>query len=71
MISSSSSTVLPFVGLMLTGEFTSLDEPTDVSGVATIAVFPADGPDFIGSERRTEHRDPTQKLRLPIVRSIS
>jgi hypothetical protein len=24
---------------MLTGKFTSLDEPTDVSGVATIAVF--------------------------------
>jgi hypothetical protein len=40
MISSSSSTVLPFAGLMLTGEFTSLDEPTDISEVATIAVFP-------------------------------
>jgi hypothetical protein len=34
MILSSSSTVLSFVGLMLTGEFTLLDEPTDVSGVA-------------------------------------
>jgi hypothetical protein len=33
MISSSSSTMLPFVSLMLTGEFTSLDEPTDVSEV--------------------------------------
>jgi hypothetical protein len=26
---------------------------------------------FIGSERRTEPRDPTRKLKLPIVRSIS
>jgi hypothetical protein len=36
--------MLPFVGLMLAGEFTSLDEPTDISGVGTIAVFPSDGP---------------------------
>jgi hypothetical protein len=43
--------MLPFVDLMLTGEFTSLDEPTDIFGVATIAVFPADRPDFIGSQR--------------------
>jgi hypothetical protein len=47
MISSSSSTVLPFVGFMLIGEFTSLDEPTKVSEVAAIAVFSADGPEFI------------------------
>jgi hypothetical protein len=46
MILASSSTVLPFAGLILTGEFTSLHEPTDVSGVAMIAVFHADGPDF-------------------------
>jgi hypothetical protein len=39
MILSSSSTVLPFVGLMLTDEFTSLDESTEVSEVAVIAVF--------------------------------
>jgi hypothetical protein len=39
MISLSSLTVLPFVGLMLTGEFASLDEPTDVFDAATIAVF--------------------------------
>jgi hypothetical protein len=71
MISSSSSTVLLFAGLMLTGEFTSLDETTKVSEVAAIAVFLADGPEFIGSERRTEPRDPTRKLKLPIVRSIS
>jgi hypothetical protein len=36
---------------MLTGKFTLLDEPTDVSGVATIVVFRADGPNFTGSER--------------------
>jgi hypothetical protein len=44
MISSSSSTVLPFVDLMLICEFTLLDEPTDVSGVATVVFVPADGP---------------------------
>jgi hypothetical protein len=63
--------MLPFVGLMLTGKFTLLDEPTEDSEVVAIAVFPADGPEFIGSERRTEPRDPTRKLKLPIVRSIS
>jgi hypothetical protein len=36
--------MLPFVGLMLNGEFTSLDEPTEVSEVAAIVVFHADGP---------------------------
>jgi hypothetical protein len=56
---------------MLTGEFTSLDEPTEVPEVATIMFCPADGPEFIGSERRTEPKDPTQKLKLLIVRSIS
>jgi hypothetical protein len=40
--------VLPFVSLLLTGEFTSLDEPIDVSRVAAIVIFPADEPDFIG-----------------------
>jgi hypothetical protein len=73
MISSSSSTVLSlfFIGLKLTGEFTSQEEPTEVSDFAAEAICSADGPKFIGSERRTEPRDPMQKLRLPIVRSIS
>jgi hypothetical protein len=31
---------------MLTGDFTSLDEPTDASRFAAIAVLPADGPDL-------------------------
>jgi hypothetical protein len=46
MISSSSLIVFPllFVGLMLTGEFTLLDEPTKVSKVAAIAACPADEP---------------------------
>jgi hypothetical protein len=30
----------------MTGKFTSLDEPTDVSGVAAIAVFPAIDPNL-------------------------
>jgi hypothetical protein len=44
MIFLSSSIVFPllFVDLMLTGKFTSLDEPTKVSEVAAIAVFPSD-----------------------------
>jgi hypothetical protein len=34
--------MLPFIGLMLTGEFTLLDEPTKVFEVVAIAIFPAD-----------------------------
>jgi hypothetical protein len=62
MISLSSLIVfhLLFIGFMLTGEFTSLDEPTDVFEVAVIAVFLADGPKFTGSKRWVEPRDPTQ-----------
>jgi hypothetical protein len=71
MIFLSFSTVSSFAGLILTDEFTSLDEPTDASRVAAIEVFPADGPDFIGSERQTEPRYPTQNLKFLFVRSIS
>jgi hypothetical protein len=60
-----------FVDLVLTGEFASLDEPTDASRVVRIVVSLADGPDFTGSERQTEPDDPTQKLRLLIVRFFS
>jgi hypothetical protein len=63
--------VLYFVDLMLIDEFTSLDEPADVSVVAMIAAFAADGPDFIGFARRAEHIDLTRKLKLPIIGSIS
>jgi hypothetical protein len=55
----------------LTGEFTSLEEPTDDSDIAIVAVFAADGSDFVGSQRRIEPKELTQKFRLPIVRSIS
>jgi hypothetical protein len=55
----------------LTGEFTSLEEPTDDSDTATVTVLLADGSDFVESERRIELKDPTRKFRLPIIRSIS
>jgi hypothetical protein len=42
------------VVVKLTGEFTSLEEPTDDSDIAIVVVFPADGSDFDGSERRIE-----------------
>jgi hypothetical protein len=73
MILSSSLIVFPllFAGFVLTGEFTLLDDPTDVSEVIVIAGFPADGPEFIGFERWIEPRDPMRKLKLLIVRSIS
>jgi hypothetical protein len=73
MISSCSSIVpsIFFVGLRLTYEFTSLEEPTDDSDLAAHVVFPADEPEFIGSERRVVPRDPMRKLRLLIINSIS
>jgi hypothetical protein len=43
----------------LTGEFTSLEEPTDDSYIAIVAVFPADGSDFIGFEGRIKPKEPT------------
>jgi hypothetical protein len=60
-----------FVIVKLTYEFTLLEEPTDDSDIDAIAVFPADGPDFIGSERRVEPKEPTRNFMLPNVRSIS
>jgi hypothetical protein len=45
------SSILSVV-VKLTGEFTSLEEPTDDNDIAILAVFPADGSDFVGSERR-------------------
>jgi hypothetical protein len=59
------------IDVKLTGEFTSLEEPTDDSHIATDAIFSTDGPDFVGSERRGVPKDLTWKLRLPIVKSIS
>jgi hypothetical protein len=54
----------------LTGEFTSLEEPTDDPDTMIVLVLLADGSNFVGSERRVEPENPTQKLRLPIVNSI-
>jgi hypothetical protein len=47
------------VVVKLTGEFTSLEEPTNYSDIVAVTVFPVDGPDFVGSERRIEPREPT------------
>jgi hypothetical protein len=55
----------------LTGEFTSLEEPTDDSNIANVVVFPADGPDSVGSEGRIEPKEPTRKFKLPNIKSIS
>jgi hypothetical protein len=55
----------------LTGEFTLLEEPTDDSDIAIVAVFLADGSNYIESERRIEPKELTRKFRLLIVRSIS
>jgi hypothetical protein len=54
----------------LTGEFTSLEEPTDDPDTVIVLVLLGDGSGFIGSERRVEPENPTQKLGLPIVNSI-
>jgi hypothetical protein len=54
----------------LTGEFTSLEEPTDDPDIVTILILLADGSSFIGSERRIVPKSLTQKLRLLIVNSI-
>jgi hypothetical protein len=43
----------------LTGEFTSLEEPSDDSNIATVLGSLADGPGFAGSERRIKPSDPT------------
>jgi hypothetical protein len=46
----------------LTGEFTSLKEPSDDSDIVSVLDLVADGPGFVGSERRIEPRDPTRKF---------
>jgi hypothetical protein len=73
MVSSSSSIFSPIFSVVakLTGEFTLLEEPTDDYDIAIVMLFLADGSDFVESKRRIEPREPTQKFRLPIVRSIS
>jgi hypothetical protein len=41
-----------FIIVKLTNEFTSWEEPTDDFDIAIVAVFPADGSDFVGSNPR-------------------
>jgi hypothetical protein len=47
------------VAARLTGEFTSLEEPTDDPDIVILSALLADGPDFVGSERRVEPEGPT------------
>jgi hypothetical protein len=55
----------------LTGEFTSLEEPTDDFDIVIVLVSLTDGSGFAGSERQIEPNDPTQKFRLLIISCIS
>jgi hypothetical protein len=55
----------------LTGEFTSLEEPTDDPDAVILLVLLADGPNFVESERQIEPEGPMQKLKLSNVNSIS
>jgi hypothetical protein len=47
-----------FVAAKLTGEFASLEEPTDDLDAVILSALPADGTDFVGSERRVEPEGP-------------
>jgi hypothetical protein len=47
------------VAARLTGEFASLEEPTDDPDLAIISVLLIDGPDFTGFERQVEPEGPT------------
>jgi hypothetical protein len=60
-----------FASTKMTGEFTSLEELSDDSDIATVSGSLTDGPVYVGSERRIEPSDPMQKFRLPIIKSIS
>jgi hypothetical protein len=55
----------------LTGEFTSLEEPTDDPDIVILSALLANEPDFVRSERRVEPEGSTWKLKLLIVNSIS
>jgi hypothetical protein len=55
----------------LTGEFTSLEEPSNDSIIVTVSGFLADGYGFARSERRVEPEGLTKMLRLPIVNFVS
>jgi hypothetical protein len=59
MVSSPPAIFPSFASTKLTGEFTSLEEPSDDSDIATVLGSLADGPVFVGPERRIEPSDPT------------
>jgi hypothetical protein len=46
------------IAVRLTGEFASLEEPTDDPDLAIISVLLVDGPDFAGFERQVEPEGP-------------
>jgi hypothetical protein len=67
-----SSVIFPFcTSSKLIGEFTSLEEPSEYSIIATISGSLVDGSYFVGSERRDEPDGPMRMLKLPIVNFIS
>jgi hypothetical protein len=72
VVSSSSLIFSPVFSAVakLTGEFTSLEEPTDNPDIVTVLILLAGGSSFVGSEGRIVPKSLTQKLRLPIVNSI-
>jgi hypothetical protein len=47
------------IAAKLTGEFASLEEPTDDRDLAIILVLLVDGPNFAGPERQVELEGPT------------
>jgi hypothetical protein len=55
----------------LTGEFTSLEEPSDDSNIPSVSGLLTDGSGFIEFERWDEPDGPMKMLELPIVNSIS
>jgi hypothetical protein len=55
----------------LTGEFASLEEPSDDSSVSSVSGLFADGSGFVESERRDEPDGSMMMLKLPMVNSIS
>jgi hypothetical protein len=57
---SSPPVIFPYsTSAKLTGEFTSLEEPSDDVDIATVSGSLADGFGFVGSEKRIEPSDPT------------
>jgi hypothetical protein len=58
---SSGSSIFPYkfsVAAKLTGEFASLEEPTDDPDAVILSALSANGTDFIESERRVVPKDP-------------